>query len=162
MRDLQFPARICSLRSLLSVACFVLPGSGSAQVQERRALAQQVFGAESAFAHTLAARDSQAFTRYVALDAVFFGRRGPAHGRAAVVASWRPFFEGPVAPFSWSPDIVEVLESGTLALSSGPVRDPSGRQVGTFNSIWRRDGDGQWRVVFDKGCLLCECARDGP
>jgi ketosteroid isomerase-like protein len=45
----------------------------------------------------------------------------------------------------------------TLALSSGPVRDASGRRVGTFNSVWRREGDGRWRVVFDKGCRVCEC-----
>jgi ketosteroid isomerase-like protein len=47
---------------------------------------------------------------------------------------------------------VQVLDSGTLAISSGPVKDPAGKAVGTFNSIWRRDKDGQWRVVFDKGC----------
>jgi ketosteroid isomerase-like protein len=31
------------------------------------------------------------------------------------------------------------------------VRSPSGEVVGRFNSIWRLDDDGQWRVVFDKG-----------
>jgi ketosteroid isomerase-like protein len=130
-----------------------------AQVANRQALAQQVLAAESAFAHALAARDSQAFATYVALDAVFFGRQGPLRGKTAVLAGWRPFFDGPAAPFSWSPGEVEVLESRTLALSSGPVRDPTGRQIGTFNSIWRRDPDGQWRVVFDKGCPVCDCPR---
>ncbi len=148
------------LRNLvpLSLLCFPI---ANAQAQNRQALARQVFAAESAFARTLAARDSQAFTTYVAVDAVFFGRRGTLQGRAAVEAGWQPFFEGPAAPFSWSPQVVEVLESGTLALSSGPVQDPTGRQIGTFNSIWRRDADGQWRVVFDKGCPVCDCSR-GP
>ena len=127
--------------------------------QDPEALTRQVFAAESAFAQTLAARDSQAFATYVALDAVFVGRRATLRGRAAVVAGWHPFFEGRAAPFSWSPDMVEVLESGALALSSGPVRDPNGRQVGTFNSIWRRDPDGRWQVVFDKGCPVCDCSR---
>jgi ketosteroid isomerase-like protein len=136
-----------------------LPTLVTAQAHSRQALARQVFEAESAFARTLAARDSQAFASYVAVDAVFVGRRGTLQGRAAVVAGWHPFFEDGAAPFSWSPEIVEVLESGTLALSSGPVRDPTGRQIGTFNSIWRRDPDGQWRVVFDKGCPVCDCSR---
>jgi hypothetical protein len=61
-----------------------------------------------------------------------------------------------VAPFSWSPEVVDVLESGTLAHSSGPVRDAGGRRIGTFNSIWRREPDGRWRVVFDKGCPVCD------
>jgi ketosteroid isomerase-like protein len=147
------------LRFAQPLTLFVLPLVANAQVETRQGLAQRVFEAESAFARTLATRDSAAFATYVALDAVFFGLRGPLHGRAAVVASWQPFFKGPGAPFSWSPEVVEVLESGTLALSSGPVRDPAGRQIGTFNSIWRRDPDGQWRVVFDKGCPVCDCSR---
>jgi hypothetical protein len=28
--------------------------------------------------------------------------------------------------------------------------------VATFNSIWRLDADGQWRVIFDKGSRDCE------
>jgi hypothetical protein len=71
------------------------------------------------------------------------------------------FFDGPTAPFSWEPEIVEVLPSGTLALSSGPVRDASGKRVGTFNSIWRREANGQWRVIFDKGAPVCD-ADSGP
>jgi hypothetical protein len=39
------------------------------------------------------------------------------------------------------------------------VFDPKGERVGTFNSIWRRDGDGKWKVVFDKGCDVCKCAQ---
>jgi ketosteroid isomerase-like protein len=144
---------------LVPLTLLFLPKLVTAQAQSRQALARQVFEAESAFAQTLATRDSQAFAGYVALDAVFFGRRGTLQGRAAVVAGWHPFFEGRAAPFSWSPEIVEVLESGTLALSNGPVRDPTGRQTGTFNSIWRRDPDGHWRVVFDKGCPVCDCSR---
>ena len=131
-----------------------------AQVQapDRQALAQQVFQAESSFAKTLAVRDSHAFATYVASEAVFVGR-STLRGRTAVAAGWQPFFEGPTAPFSWSPAHVEVLDSGTLALSSGPVRDPTGREIGTFNSIWRRDPDGRWRVIFDKGCPACDCSR---
>jgi hypothetical protein len=75
-----------------------------------------------------------------------------------VVASWKGLFEGAQAPFSWEPDIVEVLDPATLALSSGPVRDREGKRIGTFNSIWRRERDGPWRVVFDKGCS-CPCAQ---
>ncbi len=146
-------------RLILLTFPFLFPPITKAQAANRQPLGQQVFAAESAFAQTLAARDSQAFATYVAVDAVFFGRQGTLHGRAAVVAGWHPFFEGRAAPFSWSPEMVEVLESGTLALSSGPVRDPAGRRIGTFNSIWRRDPDGHWRVVFDKGCPVCDCSR---
>jgi ketosteroid isomerase-like protein len=71
------------------------------------------------------------------------------------VAGWKSLFDAPRAPFSWAPEVVEVLNSGALALTSGPVRDPDGRQIGTFNSVWRREADGSWKVVFDKGCPPC-------
>jgi hypothetical protein len=43
---------------------------------------------------------------------------------------------------------VEVLVSGELAHSSGPVRDPSDKVVLRFNSVWRQEAPGVWRVIF--------------
>ena len=51
---------------------------------------------------------------------------------------------------------VEVLTSGTLGYTSGPVYDPKGNRIGTFNSVWQRQADGTWKIVFDKGCPPCE------
>jgi hypothetical protein len=28
-----------------------------------------------------------------------------------------------------------------------------------FQSVWRLDPDGRWRVVFDKGCDVCDTTR---
>lgn len=30
--------------------------------------------------------------------------------------------------------------------------DPEGNRIGTFNSIWRLNADGVWKIVFDRGC----------
>ncbi|MEK7668522.1 MAG: nuclear transport factor 2 family protein [Gemmatimonadota bacterium] len=140
---------------LVALALF----SPGLRAQDRDSLARQVRESERAFAATMAARDLRAFGTFVADEALFFGRTGVLRGREAVIAGWRPFFQGAAAPFSWEPATVEALDSGTLALSSGPVRDPTGRQVGTFNSVWRRESDGRWRVIFDKGCLPCDCSQ---
>lgn len=121
--------------------------------------AEQVRNAETAFAATMAARDHAAFTNHVAEDAVFFdGENKPIRGRQAVAAAWKSFFERTSPPFSWRPESVVVIDSGGLAHSSGPVFDPAGKRIGAFNSVWRRDADGVWRVVFDKGCNVCACA----
>ena len=114
--------------------------------------ADQVRARERAFAKTMADRDHAAFQTFVAEEALFFSPKGVLRGRQAVAEGWKGLYQGPAAPFSWDPETVEVLDSGTLALSSGPVRDPQGKNVGTFSSIWRLEKDGQWRVVFDKGC----------
>jgi len=118
-------------------------------------LAEDVRAAEQAFAQSMADRDFEAFKSFVSEEAVFFGGATPARGRAAVAAQWAGFFEGDAAPFSWQPETVAVLESGTLALSSGPVFTPDGRRTATFSSTWRLEADGRWRVVFDKGAAWC-------
>jgi ketosteroid isomerase-like protein len=111
----------------------------------------EVEAREIAFAETMADRDFDAFLTFVSPEAIFFDGNEPQRGRDAIAAAWAPFFEGDQAPFSWHPDVVEVLPSGRLAFTSGPVRDPSGAVVGRFNSVWRREPDGVWMVVFDKG-----------
>jgi len=100
----------------------------------------------------MADRDLAAFTSFISPEAVFVGVGGTTHGPQEISAAWKRFFEGPDAPFSWRPETVEVLPSGTLGLSSGPVFSPKGERIGTYNSTWRRDADGVWRIVFDSGC----------
>lgn len=143
-----------SLPVLVLIAALAAGSVAGATDEE---LALQVREAESAFAKTMAARDHAGFASHIADEAVFFGRQDVLRGRTAVAAGWKPFFEGDKAPFSWEPERVEVLDSGTLAFSSGPVLDPEGRRIGTFNSVWRREADGRWKIVFDKGCPPCDC-----
>ena len=54
--------------------------------------------------------------------------------------------------------MVEVTADGSMALSRGPYRihslDDDGIESetwGHFNSVWRRNDDGRWLVVFDVG-----------
>jgi len=144
---------------LLALILLLATGADRATAAQlsNEALTEQVRAAEIAFARTMADRDHAAFTRFVAADAVFAGARAILRGRAAVSAGWKPFFDGAQAPFSWTPELVAVIADGTLALSSGPVFDPAGKRIGTFKSTWRREQDGQWRVVLDSGCPDCNC-----
>ena len=120
--------------------------------------ADQVRAAETAYAKSMADRDLAAFTALLADDTVFWGGKGVLRGKAAVAADWKRFFNGGAAPFSWSAADVEVLTSGDLGFTSGPVLDPKGNRIGTFNSVWKRQPDGAWKIVFDKGCPPCDCA----
>jgi len=137
------------------VATIVSVTHGRAQ-PNTAALAAEVANVERAFAKTMADRDHAAFMSFLSEEAVFMPDGAALRGKAAVAAAWKRFYDAPAAPFSWEPDRVEVLDSGTLALSSGPVRDPQGNRAGTFNSVWRREAGG-WKIVFDKGCPRCDC-----
>lgn len=141
---IRVPSRL-ALATLIATTACSLAMSAPLSPQD------QVFAAERAFARSMADRDRAAFAAHVADEAVFFTAAVPLRGKAEVVAGWSRFFETEAAPFSWEPDRVEVLPSGTLALSTGRVRDAAGGVIGRFNSVWRLEAPGVWRVVFDKG-----------
>lgn len=149
------------MRRLLAVAALSTLVCPAAWAQTSEELREQVRKTEAAFAKTMADRNHAAFASFLADEAVFFGR-APLRGKAKVAEAWKPFYQAKDAPFSWAPDSVEVLDSGTLGMSSGPVFDPTGKRTGTFNSVWRREKDGSWKIVFDKGCPPCDCAAPSP
>ncbi len=121
-------------------------------------LKQQVANTERAFAKTMADRDYAAFGTFIADDAIFFAGKRPIRGAEEVKKAWKGFYVEAAAPFSWTPETVEVLASGNLALSTGPVKDPEGKVTASFTSIWRMDAAGNWKIIFDKGNNACNCA----
>jgi len=113
---------------------------------------EELGGIESAFAAAMENRDLDAFSSFLDDEVVFFTGSVELRGKEAVVKAWAPFFKGEQAPFSWQPEAVSVLDSGALGLTSGPVLDPEGNRIGTFNSIWRMNSEDVWKIVFDRGC----------
>ena len=142
--------------ALLALAGALASAAGAASLGNAE-LTDELRKTESAFAKTMADRDHAAFTSFLADETVFMGRK-TLRGKAAVADSWKRFYDGARAPFSWNPERVEVLDSGMLGMTSGPVYDENGQRTGTFNSVWRRDKDGRWRIVFDIGCPPCGAA----
>ena len=135
---------------------------GTFQVQaEVNNLQDDVAATERAFAKTMVDRDHRAFTSFLSDEAVFISG-ATLRGKQQVADAWEPYFEGPDAPFSWEPETVEVNASGTLALSSGPVRNLAGDLVATFTSIWKQEEPGVWRIVFDKGNVACPTPPPAP
>ena len=112
---------------------------------------------EIGFSRAAEANDAERFASFIDDDARFVGNsvlRGPT----AITEAWSVFFQDDGPSIRWRPQFVEVLEDGKLALTRGPFRvvakDEDGNDVerwGTFNSIWRLQNDGTWKVVFDAG-----------
>lgn len=153
-----------SLRFSL-VACALLLTTGCTDQEPRlsvdaaeptTSLIEDVMNTERAFAKSMTNRDLDAFRSFLAEDVVFLTDDGALRGRENVAAAWSAYFESDSAPFSWQPGRAEVLESGDLALSTGPVLDSDGVCIGTFTSIWRRTDDDSWKIVFDRGSSSCD------
>ncbi len=120
-------------------------------------LTEDVRCREIAFSQSVEAQDLAMFESFIDDDARFVGN-AVSKGPAAIVDAWSVFFTGKSPQIKWRPQFVEVLEDGKLALTRGPYRmvttDEDGKktsQWGTFNSVWRLQADGEWRVVFDAG-----------
>lgn len=102
---------------------------------------------EAAFAASFAARDRERFAKFLADDAVFSGR-APLRGKKAVMGAWnKMMLPGTPPPFSWEPS--RAFVNGDIGMTGGPVYDPSGKQVSAFQSVWRRQSDGSWRIILD-------------
>ena len=112
---------------------------------------------EIGFSKAAERKDMEAFRSFIDADARFAGS-SVLRGVDDIAAAWSVFFAENSPSIAWRPQIVEVLENGTLALSRGPYRVRSTaedgslvEEWGTFNSVWRLNDDGQWRVVIDAG-----------
>ncbi|MDJ0711819.1 MAG: nuclear transport factor 2 family protein [Woeseiaceae bacterium] len=112
---------------------------------------------EIAFSQSAENRDAEAFRTFLDADTRFIGNK-VLRGPDEVVAGWSDLLSPGGAAIKWRPRIVEVLKNGRYALSRGPyrivARDEDGNPAehwGTFNSVWRLNDDGVWRVVFDSG-----------
>jgi ketosteroid isomerase-like protein len=124
--------------------------------------ADDVRCAEIRFSVSAETRDADAFRSFIDADARFVGTQ-VTRGPDATTDAWAVFFAENGPGIKWRPQIVEVLEDGSLALSRGPYRvitkDDDGNLTehwGTYNSIWRLQEDGSWKVVFDAGSPAAE------
>ncbi len=149
--QMRMPVRILAL-----VAVLLAAGSGASTPSEPIDLESQVAAVERAFARTMVDRDHAAFASFLSQETVFLAGTTARRGKQAVAAHWKGYFEESEPPFSWEPETVSVLDSGKLAISTGPVWNAEGSRISTYTSIWRQEEPGVWRIIFDKGDKYCE------
>ena len=110
---------------------------------------EDVRRAEMAFAKAFADRDQAKFFSLVVDDAIFLGGLRTLSGKSQVVERWSKFFGSSPAPFSWTPERVAVNAAGTVGLSTGPVFGADGKQIGNYSSVWLKQADRSWKILFD-------------
>ena len=156
MRIHHLAAALCAA---LFSACIALTTNAAPSLSNDE-LKKQVADTERAFAATMKARDHAAFVSFLSDETIFYGGKEPLVGKEAVAAKWKAYYEQKDAQFSWEPDQVDVLASGTLASSSGPVYDANGKLLSRFASIWRLEAPGKWKIVFDRGAPVSNCKKE--
>ena len=151
--------------ALLGVTLALVPAAkaaGGPDEAERARRIEAVRATELAFAATVRDDRPDAFAAMLDDDAVFAGNDGALRGRAAIVEAWAGFFAEGRPEFEWHPEMVELSGDGELGFTRGPWTLRATREDGTaversglFNSVWSRQPDGSWRIVFDAGCSPC-------
>jgi ketosteroid isomerase-like protein len=128
-----------------------------------------VWNRELSFAKAIADHDKAAFAEHVHPHAAFAAKsRRPQRGRDVIVQRWAGLIDGTDLKLHWYPRQVVVAGEGDIAYSSGPalyeaVAPREGEPkftLGGFQSVWRKDADGTWRVLFDDGDGLPKPATD--
>ena len=140
-------AALIGLTLLSLTACASTgPRTPYGRFMEARANPGKVVATELAFARA-AQEDGQwtAFAEYAADGALLFGRNGAIEARP-----WLKAQDNPGAAVQWEPHRVWSSCDGSLAVTQGGFVDPEG-SVGTFNTVWQRQSDGEYRWVFDFG-----------
>ena len=116
-----------------------------------------VWRRERSFARSVEAHDAIGFASHVHPGAVFdAGTADATRGRDAIVASWKDIVDGHGVVLRWRPGVVDIGGDPSVAVSRGPYvlqTSRDGRQaavsVGLYQTVWHRDADGVWRVLFD-------------
>ena len=119
----------------------------------------EVWARELSFAQSVADHDAAAFASHLQAGAAFGASRpAPTRGREAIAQRWAGIVEGKAVRLQWYPTRVTIGGAKDVAWSSGPslFEDlaPDAKQrfsIGMFHSVWHRDADGVWRVLFDDG-----------
>ena len=99
---------------------------------------------------------AEAFREFLAEDALELpDGELPLVGREAIYAA---LSEDPQFDLTWQPEEAVVARSGDLGYTWGTFwsswADENGNPVaseGKYLNIWRKEGDGRWRVIVDMG-----------
>jgi ketosteroid isomerase-like protein len=141
-------APICTL------LLFALSAAAMAQDEDLPPAQRELVSAERAFAKLAAERGfRESFITYFAEDGIGFG---PHPYKVKDALSRQPPSDAPMG-LNWAPAYGDVAQAGDLGWNTGPTvsdaKGPDGNPArhGMFFSVWKKQGDGNWRVVLDLG-----------
>jgi ketosteroid isomerase-like protein len=116
-----------------------------------------LYDLEARFAKDVLERGGAGFAAWFAEDGVALGNgAAPLVGKVAITksANWDP----KVYQLTWTPTDAVIGPSGDMGYTwghfEGHSKDANGNPVttkGRYMTIWRKDPNGQWKVVLDAG-----------
>ena len=148
----------------VSVVILAMSGGASGQGPDRQAGAAAIVRSDAEFARSVAEKNKETFQSFLAEATTFNGgTRNELHGRDAVLKDWAPFFEANGPTLTWTPMKGEVIGAGDVGYTIGRSlfrqKASNGSTIergGQYLTVWRKQPDGSWKVVFDTGSTLSQ------
>jgi uncharacterized protein (TIGR02246 family) len=144
--------------ALLAVGSLSIGNPHAQRADPNLAAVAAIMKADADFNQAVADRNLSRFLSFIAEGATFNGGTpDEIRGRDAIAKDWAPFFETAGPRLMWKPTKAEVLGAGDLGYSVGTseFRSTAGSQAtvrrGNYLTVWRKQVDGAWRVVYDTG-----------
>jgi uncharacterized protein (TIGR02246 family) len=117
----------------------------------------KVMETDAAWLKAVQAKDAAGAASYYAEDGRIMPQGMPiAQGREAIQQVWSEMFKMPDVSLSWENSETQVSSGGDLAYNIGKYdmsfKDPKGKPVvdkGKFVVVWKKQADGNWKVVAD-------------
>jgi ketosteroid isomerase-like protein len=114
--------------------------------------------ADAAWMRAIAAKSIQDTMASYDPDAVTAGSAMfRAQGLQAFRESWTKMFAVAGFALSWETKRIVIIESGTIAYSSGTWKD--GNEGGPFLVVWRKQPDGKWKVLIDAAWMASQTGK---
>jgi ketosteroid isomerase-like protein len=118
------------------------------------ARAPELEQADRAFAADTARRGAAGWTDWFdAEGAMWQGKAGRVAGKDAIFAAMHESLDHPGVRLDWTPRASGLAPAGDLGFTVGDwtFAGPDGKARGAYVTVWRKQADGHWRVLFDTG-----------
>ena len=144
-----------------------LAANVQAQSPRYAAETRAIMKADADFAQSVAQRNRERFLTFLA-DVTTFDGGSPdeLRGPDAVLKGWSDFFDAKGPTLAWTPTHGEVIGAGDVGFTTGTALLKGTRPDGTpverrseYLTIWKKQKDGSWKVIFDTGSTLPVSAR---
>jgi ketosteroid isomerase-like protein len=146
------------LSTAVITAMLIVPSSTRSASASTKPTADTLRQLEGEFMKAAAERGSQGYLSYYADDAVEVPNGAPLIQGKMNIAKTMGFLDDKNNHLTWIPVGADISASGDLGYTYGTYefssKDKDGKTVvdhGKYTSIWKKQGDGSWKVVLDMG-----------
>lgn len=145
------------MKTLAAVAAAALALSACRPTPDLAVARAGIRDADLAFAKATKERGVEGWVDFFADSGMMVGAGRNYVGRAAIRELMAPELGDTASSLAWRPAGAEVSRDGELGYTIGRwervrrMKDSTRTLRGSYVTIWRRQGDGTWKVVLDIG-----------